>query len=499
MAFLSSFHLFLLIWACAFLITSVNCRPIRGTQSDGIIDAPDDASTRRSRRRQLMMDKQDKNKETPAPSQKPSATPTFPPAVTPTLNPSAAALSKPPSITPSPTSSTDGNNGLLSYRPGDFSNNARSNDGMLVLSNGLSCTRIATSGQPVALVNGLSSTELFHDQPDGAAVFEKDNGGWYYVSNSEIVQMGTCWNCGGVGAIEFNDLGHVVGYKRIVGNTRKNCGGGKSPWSSWITCEETKTEDYLGKVYQVDPTGERPHELTAFGELGMYESFAFDDSTDVPTFYVTRDDPFGVLTRFTPNAAGMECYNKPNDYDRWCTLNHGDIDYLVLSGPGDTGTFAWTTNETDARISANAYYPNSEGIDAADGKVFFVSKEFKRLVILDLAHQTYTYSSTASGAFENQPDQVGRLVKDDDESILYFAEDGGASSGVFGRNMHGNYFTVLEGRTDDEEDEATGLAWSPDALHMYVTYQQGGFVYDCTRDDNMPFHGATLDIKYHAV
>jgi hypothetical protein len=82
---------------------------------------------------------------------------------------------------------------------------------------------------------------------------------------------------------------------------------------------------------------------------------------------------------------------------------------------------------------------------------------------------------------------------------LYFAEDGGASSGVFGRNMHGNYFTVLEGRTDDEEDEATGLAWSPDAMHMYVTYQEGGFVYDCTRDDNMPFHGATLDIKYHAV
>lgn len=381
MASLSSYQLFLLIWTCALIIT-VSCRPTRGSQRNGI-GAPDDnaASILRSRRsRHLMMDKED-NKATPPPT----ASPTFPPPVPPTPNPTPG----PPTTSPAPTDTN------LLYCPGDFSYNAKSDDGMLVLSNGLSCARIATSGQPVALVNNAFSTERFHDQPDGAAVFEKDDGGWYYVSNAEIVQNGTCWNCGGVGAIEFNNVGQVVGYKRIVSNTRKNCGGGKSPWNSWITCEEIKTEDYLGKVYQVDPTGNKAHELTAFGELGLYESFAYDDSTVTPTFYVTRDASFGVLTRFTPNAAGMECYNKPNDYDRWCTLNNGDIDYLILSGPGDTGTFEWTTNETAAGINANTYYPNSEGIDVADGKVFFVSKEFKRLVILDLAGKTYTYSSTA--------------------------------------------------------------------------------------------------------
>lgn len=418
--------------------------------------------------RQLMMEKKNKN-ATPSPTvtAQPSASPTTSPSAYPSVSPTTApptlspsaqptgsvAPSDRPSTSSSPSSITE----RLSYCPGDFSNGTTSDDGMLRLSNGLSCRRIATSGQPVQYANGSSSTQLFHDQPDGAAVFEKDDGNYYYVSNAEIVQLGTCWNCGGVGAIEFDPNGNVIGYKRIASNLRKNCGGGPTPWSSWITCEETKDDDYVGRVYQVDPTGNRPHELTAVGALGLYESFTYDVSTEVPTFYVTRDASHGVLTRFTPNATGIHCYNQVNDYDRWCTLNNGDVDYLVISGPGDTGTFHWTTNETAARINANTYYPNAEGIDAADGKVFFVSKEFKRLVILDLAKQTYTYSSTASGAFENQPDQLGRLVEDD-ESILYFCEDGGATSGVFGRNMYGGYYTILEGRTDNEDDETTGLA-----------------------------------------
>jgi hypothetical protein len=171
-------------------------------------------------------------------------------------------------------------------------------------------------------------------------------------------------------------------------------GGGKTPWGSWITCEESSD----GKVWQVDPVTRKKTRLTALGTLGKYESFAYDTSTSRPTFYVTRDSSNGVVTRFIPNDKGMECYKKKSNYDRWCTLENGDRDYLVLSG-GSSGTFKWTKNEREASENAKKYFPGSEGIDAARGRVYFVSKDKKRLIILDLKRQKYTYSSTKSGAF----------------------------------------------------------------------------------------------------
>jgi len=80
----------------------------------------------------------------------------------------------------------------------------------------------------------------------------------------------------------------------------------------------------------------------------------------------------------------------------------------------------------------------------------------------------------------------------------YFCEDAGASSGVFGQNKNGKYFTIIIGKTGLKEDESTGLAFSRGAKNMYVSYQEGGIIYDCTRDDGRPFNGRTLTIKYNA-
>ena len=232
------------------------------------------------------------------------------------------------------------------------------------------------------------------------------------------------------------------------------------------------------------------------GNFGSYESFAYDDGTRTPTFYVTRDADNGVLTRFTPDATGMACYNQRNEYDRWCTLDHGGLDYLLISG-GSSGTFQWTRNLNAAKANARRYYPFSEGIDIADGVLYFVSKHLKRLLILNLRTMRYTYHSTRSGAFNHQPDQVARLV-DDDESILYFCEDGGRDPGVHGRNHRGRFFTILYGSFSGAE-ETTGLAFSPDGLRMYVSFQNIGIIYEVTRDDGRPFQGELLDIKYHAT
>jgi hypothetical protein len=321
----------------------------------------------------------------------------------------------------------------LTFQPGNFSKGAVSTDKRVKLSNGLSAKPIAQSGEFLALGGGVKSTSRFHRLPDAAGVFSKRNGGWYYVSNAESPTAGRNWTDGGVGSIEFNSYGKIVNYTRVATTTRHNCGGGVTPWNSWVSGEEITD----GGLWQIDPRGIRAEARTGLGSLGKYESFAFDTSTAIPTFYATRDFKNGVLTRFTPNAQGMECYKKTADLDRWCTLDYGTLDFLLISRDA-SGTFQWTKNQTKAQLNAEKYYPNAEGIDVVDSTLFFTAKLLKRLVILDLKKMTYTYSSTVSGLFKEQPDQVRRIVPNKD-SVLYFCEDVSYRSSYsccFGGRLH---------------------------------------------------------------
>ena len=129
--------------------------------------------------------------------------------------------------------------------------------------------------------------------------------------------------------------------------------------------------------------------------------------------------------------------------------------------------------------------------------LYFTIKRRVRLFVLDLDSETYQYSSTKSGAFDNQPDQISHIVNDEnDGAILYFCEDGGPKCGVHGRDVEGRFFTILE--SIDYNTETTGLSFSPDKNHMYVSFQHNpGHIFDVYRDDGQPFDGLSLDIKYH--
>jgi hypothetical protein len=394
---------------------------------------------------------------------------------------------------------------IITYQPGNFSLKQRSDDGLVILSNGLSARRIAKSGDYITFDDGSLSTERFHLLPDAAGIFDMPDTSRYYlyVSNAEVDSSGDSYFDGGVGAITIDSVsGSITNYTRLLNETRRNCGGGKTPWNSWISCEEFDN----GRVHQVDPYNEIAPARTELGDLGWYESFAYDTTISPPTFYVTRDRIDGVLTRFTPNDVGTQCFQATTDSDRWCTLNHGTLDYLELR-PSDEnesqGTFQWTTNMTAAEESAKLYFPFAEGIDSVDGTIYFVSKRLKRLVVLHLHNNTFMWDSTQHGVFEHQPDQVARLVdqdgNDENSGILYLTEDGGKGDpGVHGRSKSGEYFTILYGNMSIDKEETSGLSISPDGMHLYVAFQKSGLLYAVSRTDGRPFGGATLDIKYHA-
>jgi hypothetical protein len=136
-------------------------------------------------------------------------------------------------------------------------------------------------------------------------------------------------------------------------------------------------------------------------------------------------------------------------------------------------------------------------LDIRNGTLYMTCKREKYLFILDLDKLTYIKSSTVSGAFNGEPDQVARLLDNADEDILYFCEDTNALAGVHGRDANGKYYTILQGAADGLVSETSGLAFGPGNMVMYVAFQGPGKIFEIRRTDGIPFGGQRLDIKYH--
>lgn len=357
----------------------------------------------------------------------------------------------------------------------------------LLLSEGLDAQLIAKAGKRVTYIDGSESIEVFHENPDAGATFpdvrEGNEGGWIYVSNSEV-----SGGNGGVGALTFDKNGNIIEFKVLLKSTSMNCGGGRTPWDTWVSCEEMGN---TGQIYQVDPTGRRaPQVLTLGSEGGRWESFAYDirDRTQ-PRYFVTEDHSFGALRRFTPHD--------PNWDDPWSMLHgKGEVHYLLLfpQGNGEYGTFEWTDNESRAKSNAQNHYPMTEGIDVNGDQLYFVCKQVKQIFTLELDRGTYMRKSTVYGLFDGTPDQVERIMEGSSE-LLYFTEEGGKDAGVHARDHNGSFFTILESPVYN--DETTGLSWSPDGRIMYVAYQFNGLLFAIWRRDGAPFHQSQIDVKSH--
>ena len=204
----------------------------------------------------------------------------------------------------------------VTYVPGE----ATVHENGLLLSTGLTSRIIATKERNVQYDTGGQSNEDFHSAPDGAAVFEDPTtGGWIYVSNSESADGG------GVGAITFNAAGQVVGYKRILTGTVRNCGGGKTPWNTWLSCEERSN----GQVFEVDPFGNSPGRMTKMGGDGMpYESAAYDNrDPNNPVFFLTVDDRKGPLVKYTPSPQAVSDALSSGDYSNLLHDENGEEKY----------------------------------------------------------------------------------------------------------------------------------------------------------------------------
>ncbi|MFJ8014045.1 alkaline phosphatase PhoX [Streptomyces sp. NPDC096339] len=317
----------------------------------------------------------------------------------------------------------------------------------IMLPAGFSSRVIARSGQNVG-----PTSYKWHSAPDGGACFA-DGTGWIYVSNSEINPSG------GASAVKFDSAGTITGSYRILSNTRQNCAGGKTPWNTWLSCEEVS----LGYVYETDPYGvnaavQRP----AMGRF-KHEAAAADPVRQV--IYLTEDETSGCFYRFIPTT--------------WGNLSSGTLQVLV-AGTATSGSFTWqnvpdpdgSPTTTRTQVSGAKKFNGGEGCHYAGDTVWFTTKGDNRVWQLNLANNTYELAYDDSLVPGGAAPLTGvDNVTGSSYGDLYVAEDGG--------NMEiclitpDDVVAVFLRVTGQSSSEITGPAFSPDGTRLYFSSQRG--------------------------
>lgn len=84
--------------------------------------------------------------------------------------------------------------------------------------------------------------------------------------------------------LRFDASGAVTAASRILSGTNNNCAGGKTPWNTWLSCEEVDN----GRVWEAYPFGGTAVARPAMGRFN-HEAAAADPIRRV--IYLTEDKP----------------------------------------------------------------------------------------------------------------------------------------------------------------------------------------------------------------
>ncbi|MEW2256666.1 PhoX family protein [Streptomyces sp. NPDC047869] len=400
-------------------------------------------------------------------------------------------------------------------------------DGLLDLPKGFRYTVLSREGD--RLRSGEGPVPSNHD---GMAAFAGRGGRTHLVRNHEnrvtakipVPAVGGLTydpaGKGGCTALTLDAGQRVLSERVAIAGTAVNCAGGRTPWGTWLTCEETEdragtngyTKDH-GFIFEVHPTD--PHRtgavpLTAMGRF-QHEAIAVDPRHGV--VYETEDafdKPFGLFYRFLPEkplggvgslrAGGrLQAMRVPGVPDLSTIQETGArFDGIEWADVPDPLAAATPTRLQDYGPGGITHAQKLEGCYWGGGCVYFVSS-FARSAdgsAADHYGQIWRYDPalrrlTLVVVFG--PDTDVRLPGESPDNIclapsggLMVCEDGNGAQHVFGVTREGEVYAMARGRQnvgtaqEPEWGEFAGVTFAPDGRTMYVNCYTPGTTFAVT-------------------